>query len=185
MKDSLPESALDRAQHVIHIVRGQRVILDSDLARLYGVATKRLKEQVNRNPKRFPPEFLLHLTREEVANLRSQIATSSLHGGPRYLPFAFTEHGALMVANVLNSEQAITMSIFLIRAFVRLREAALTNAELLKRLDQVDATLLEHDSALRELYESMRQLLMPPAPSRKQIGFHVRERSTTYRFSKN
>ncbi|MFH0908303.1 MAG: ORF6N domain-containing protein [bacterium] len=186
MKDPLPEPVMEEAQQMIHVIRGQRVILDSDLARWYGVTTRRLNEQVKRNRKKFPDEFAFQLVHKEVTNLKSQIATSSLgHGGTRKLPLVFTEHGALMAANVLNSDRAVTMSIFLIRAFVRLRETALTNAELLKRLDHVDGTLLEHDAALRDLYEKMRELLMPAQPSRKQIGFHVKERSATYRFSRS
>jgi hypothetical protein len=170
-----PDSAI---APVIRIVRGQRVILDADLARLYEVPTKRFNEAVRRNPERFPEDFCFQLTREEVANLRSQIATSSLpHGGLRYLPLAFTEHGALMAANILRSPRAVQMSVFVIRAFIRLREELATNATILKRLAEIDKTLLVHDSALRELFQQLRALLAPPPekPKRK-IGFHAGNR---------
>jgi phage regulator Rha-like protein len=153
-------------------IRGRRVILDADLAQLYGVATKRLLEQVRRNRIRFPPDFCFLLERREVTNLRSQIATSSSgHGGPR----AFTEHGALMAANVLNSRRAVQMSIYIVRAFLRMREELATNATILRRLAEIDRTLVIHDAALRDLYAKLRPLLLPSAGSRlrREIGFHT------------
>lgn len=118
-------TVLEPVEPLLRELRGERVILDSDLARLYGVPTKRLNEQVRRNAERFPPDFCFQLEPQEVANLRSQIATSS-YGGRRYLPYAFTEHGAIMAANVLNSPQAVQMSVFVVRAFLKMR-AALTD----------------------------------------------------------
>ena len=174
-------------------VRDQRVILDSDLAEIYGVTTKRLNEQVRRNKARFPSDFSFQLTRKEVMNLKSQFATSSgenisqfidssLHGGRRKLPTAFTEHGAIMAASVLNSPKAVEMSVFIVRAFVKMREQLLTTATLAKRLAEVEKLLLVHDSALRDLYQEIQPLLMPPEePEKKRIGFDVRESRIKYR----
>ena len=114
--------ALQKIARLIHEIRGERVILDADLAAIYGVTTKRLNEQVKRNADRFPDDFAFQVTKEETANLTSQNTTSRSHGGRRYPPYAFTEHGAIMAANVLNSKQAVQMSVFVVRAFVKLRE---------------------------------------------------------------
>jgi hypothetical protein len=157
----------------IYTIRGVRVILDSDLAALYGVPTKRLNEQYRRNRKRFPEDFAFQLTAGEADSLRSHIATSRSHGGRRYRPYAFTEHGALQAANILNSANAVRMSVFVIRAFVKIREQLVTNAAILKRLAEIDKTLLVHDSALRGLYQKLLPLLSPPPePPRRRIGFH-------------
>jgi len=179
---------------LIHSIRGQRVMLDADLARLYGVSTGRFNEAFGRNRRRFPADFSFQLTMGENANLRSQIATSSsqhtnskgkrenwsqsatssLHGGRRYRPWVFTEHGALMAANILHSDQAIRMSVYVIRAFVRLREELTANAVILKRLAEIDRTLLQHDSALRDIYRKLLPLLQPPLdPPRRGIGFQA------------
>jgi hypothetical protein len=178
---------------LIHSIRGIRVILDTDLARLYEVPTKRLNEQLRRNSDRFPGDFPFQLTAEEWSglrsrfasgsNLKSQIATSSFsHGGRRTLPWAFTEHGALQAANVLNSPRAVAMSVYIIRAFVRMREDLAANTAILKRLADIDKTLLIHDSALRDIYQKLRPLLEPPpAPPKPQIGFHVKEEAPPYR----
>jgi hypothetical protein len=157
-------------------VRRQRVVLDSDLAVLYGVPTKRLNEAVRRNAKRFPDDFCFLLTLEEVANLKSQIATSSLvHGGRRKLPTVFTEHGALMAATVLRSPRAVQMSLYLVRAFVRMRDEIMASTAILKRLAEIDRRLLEHDVVLREVVERLQPLINAPSedkePKRK-IGFH-------------
>jgi hypothetical protein len=137
-------------------VRRQRVVLDADLAALYGVPTKRLNEAVRRNADRFPDDFCFLLNSEEVANLKSQIASSSLvHGGRRKLPTAFTEHGALMAANILRSERAVQMSIYLVRAFMKMRDEIMANAVILKRLAEIDRRLLEHDVVLREVVERL------------------------------
>ncbi|MSU47545.1 MAG: ORF6N domain-containing protein [Opitutus sp.] len=158
----------------IRTIRNQRVILDSDLAKLYRVPTKRFNEAVKRNIARFPADFCFPLTREEVANLRSQIATSSLvHGGLRYLPFAFTEHGAVMAANILRSPRAVQMSVFVVRAFILMREELAAHGTILRRLAEIDRTLLSHDAALRDLFQKLRPLLMPPSETPKaRIGFH-------------
>lgn len=164
-------------EEMILIIRGQKVILDADLARLYGVTTRRLNEQVRRNPKRFPVDFAYQLTVREVRNNWSQIATSSgKHRGKTYRPIVFTEHGAIMAANVLNSRQAVEMSVFVVRAFIKMREQLLNRAELEKRLTDIERVLLSHDAALRDLYQKIRPLLLPPPdPPRKPIGFEVRK----------
>lgn len=159
----------------IHTIRRQKVVLDQDVAKLYGVPTKRLNEAVRRNQKRFPHDFCFQLTPEEVAPLKSQIATSNNRGGRRHLPRVFTEHGALMAANVLRSERAIEMSVYLIRAFVQMRETLQTNTKILQRLAEIDRHLIEHDSALREVMERLQPLLDAPdvdEESKAKIGFH-------------
>src|SRR6201997_1381017 len=156
----------------ILVVRQQRVILDTDLAELYGVPVKRLNEQVKRNRERFPADFMFQLSAEELESLRSQNATSkSGRGGRRYAPYAFTEHGAIMAATVLNSEQAVEMSVFVVRAFVRLREMLATNEKLAAKIDELEQRLDTHDASIQDLIEAIRQMMLPePATSRK-IGF--------------
>ena len=170
-----PPTKADLSDKILTI-RGQKVILDSDLAAVYGVTTKRLKEQVRRNRERFPVDFAFLITRQEVAALRSQIATLDRGQHRKYLPLAFTEHGAIMAATVLNSDRAVQMSVFIVRAFVRMRQAMLTRNEMEKRLDQIEKVLLVHDDSLKELYERIRPLLLPPAdPQKPRIGFHAQE----------
>src|SRR5471030_1387412 len=173
MPDSNPTSS-EPIEGLIQIIRGRKVILDTDLAALYGVTTFRFNEAVKRNIDRFPSDFRFQITHEELANLLSQIAMSKGgHGGRRFLPWAFTEYGALMAANVLQSPRAIEMSLFVIRAFVKIREEHAANASILQRLAEIDQTLLKHDSALRDLYQKLRPLLTPPAdPLKPRIGFH-------------
>jgi len=163
-------------------IRGQKVILDSDLSKIYKIPTFRLNEAVKRNQDRFPKDFMFQLTRKEVTNLTSQIAMSrSGHGGRRTLPYAFTEHGALMAAAILKSPSAIEMSVFIVRAFVKMREQLLATATLAKRLAEVEKLLLVHDSALGDLYQKIQPLLMPPEePEKKRIGFDVRESRAKY-----
>ena len=164
-------------------IRGLRVILDRDLAEIYGVETKVLNRAISRNRKRFPVDFAFRLTRQEFTDLRCQIGTSSsAWGGSRYAPLAFTEHGAIMAANVLRSPRATEMSVFVVRAFVKMREHLLSRAELEARLTQIENVLLAHDDNIRELYRQIRPLLLPPPdPPAKRIGFHVRERKAAYR----
>src|ERR1035438_137715 len=142
-------------EELIITIRDQRVILDADIALLYGVSTKHLNQQVKRNLNRFPPDFMFQLSKEEVVVLnRSQIVTGSQkHRDPRFLPYAFTEHGALMAANVLNSAQAVEMSLFIVRAFVKMRERLVTTHLLEKHLAAIDRKLLSHDASLRDVYE--------------------------------
>ncbi len=169
-------------ESLIKTFRGQKVILDSDLAKIYGVTTKRLNEQVKRNTDRFPADFAFQLTHQEVAANRSQIATGSQkHRDLHYLPFAFTEHGALMAANVLNSPQAIEMSVFVIRAFVKMRDQLADHLTMKKRLAEIEKVLLAHDIALEDVYKKLEPLLRPPPePPRKQIGFSVKEKRAKY-----
>jgi hypothetical protein len=163
-----------RILRIIMVIRGEKVILDSDLAELYGVETKRLNEQVRRNMNKVPVDLRFKLNKEEYDNLKSQIATSSSSwGGRRSPPFVFTEHGALQAANVLNSDQANKMSVFIIRAFVRLREMALKNEKLARNADQLEKRVSDHDEVLVGLVREIRRLIDTPKPKRKKhpIGF--------------
>lgn len=165
--------AHDRIAERIVTLRGLRVILDSDLAALYGVQTRRLNEQVRRNAGRFPPEFMFQLTNHELARLMSQIATSKIgRGGVRKPPLAFTEFGALMAATVLNSPEAIEVSVHVVRAFVRMREALESHKEIARQLANLERKVGTHDRAILEILQAIRQLTQPPeAPRRKRIGF--------------
>jgi hypothetical protein len=160
-----------RIEEAILLLRGQKVLLDSTLAGLYGVETRTLIQAVQRNRERFPSDFTFQLTNHEVANLRSQIVTSSW-GGRRYLPFAFTEQGVAMLSSVLNSPQAIRVNIEIMRAFVRLREMISTNKELSKKLDELEKKLVTHDKAIAGLITAIRELAVPPPPApKRRIGF--------------
>ena len=157
--------------------RGVRVILDSDLAAIYGVPTFRFNEAVRRNIAKFPSDFLFQLTKEEVQSLISQSAISKTgRGGRRSLPWTFTEHGALQAANILNSPAASAMSVYVIRAFIRLRDELAANAALEKRLAVIEKTLTAHDNSLRDVILKIRPLLLPPTESNKRrIGFHTND----------
>ena len=159
----------------ILVIRGQKVILDQDLASLYRVTTVSLNQAVRRNPTRFPTRFVLVVTRKEFAILISQnVISSAGWGGRRKPPMAFTEHGALMVASVLNSARAISMSIYVIEAFIRQREELATSAVILKRLAEIDRSLMVHDEALQDLYDKLLPLLqVEPEPKQRAIGFGV------------
>jgi hypothetical protein len=161
---------------LIRTVRKQRVILDADLATLYGVQTFRFNEAVKRNRSRFPDDFMFQLTKEEAGALTSQIAILKAGRGQhrKYLPWAFTEHGALQAANILNSPRAVAMSVYIIRAFIRLRGELAANTTLEKRLAVIEKTLVSHDAALRDVIQKIRPLLIPPPDQpRKRIGFHA------------
>lgn len=176
----MPETDLALIEQRIYTIRGVRVILDSDLAALYGVPTKRLNEQYRRNRKRFPEDFAFQLTAKEANSLRSQIATSSSHGGRRYRPYAFTEHGALMAANILNTPRAVQMSVFVIRAFIKMREALRRTPELTRKLAALEKKLTSrldvHEAAIVQVLQEIMQILNPPPPPpetpRHRIGFH-------------
>jgi len=162
----------------ILVLRGQKVILDSDLAELYGVSVKRLNQQVTRNAKRFPSDFLFRLSRTDHENLRLHFATSSSrHGGRRYMPHAFTEHGAIMAATVLNSKRAIEMSIFVVRAFVRMREALTANQQIVAKLAEIEQRLEGHDIELQELVDAIRELMVPLPANNRRIGFEAPSRA--------
>ena len=157
-------------------------MLDSDLAGIYGVTAKRLNEQLKRNRPRFPDDFAFQLTGQEFTNLKSQIATSRSHGGKRKLPWVFTEHGALMLASVLNSEIAVQASVRVVRAFVRLREMVAANVQLAAKLRELERRLDSHDEGIANLFAALKQLLEPSEPTkRREIGFHVREKAAQYR----
>jgi hypothetical protein len=169
---TLPSSFVVESR--ILILRDQKVILDADLAQLYRVPVKRLNEQVKRNKERFPADFMFKLNEKEDRALRSQIATSNkTRGGRRYLPYAFTEHGAIMAATILNSEQAVQMSVFVVRAFVRLREMLGTNRKLAGKITELEGRLDTHDSTIQGLIDAIKELMTPPDPPRKRIGFQL------------
>ena len=161
-----------RIESLILVIRGQRVMLDSDLASIYGVKTKVLNQAVKRNQNRFPEDYMFQLTQEEAANLRSQFVTSSSgYGGRRYLPYAFTEHGAIMAANVLNSGTAVEMSVYVVRAFVRIREFLATHKELAIKFAELERKLATHDRQILEIVKVIKQLMAPPQRKPKKIGF--------------
>jgi len=182
MNESCAPSQLDNVESAIYLIRGQRVMLDSDLAAIYETSTMRLNEQFRRNRKRFPKDFAFQLTREEFTRLISQFAISKKgRGGRRKLPWVFTEHGAIMLASVLNSPIAVQASVRVVRAFVRLREMIVGNAELATRLKDLERRLDSHDEAIIELFAVLKRLLEPEAKPKREIGFHVRERAARYR----
>jgi hypothetical protein len=176
MADKKLIASVEQIESRIFLIRGQKVMLDQDLAELYGVETKRVNEQVRRNSERFPEDFMFQLTAEEFANLRSQIATSNNQvgspagrGGRRHLPYAFTEHGAIMAASVLNSPRAVETSVQVVRAFVRLRQMLSSNAELSRKLATLEK---KYDIQFKAVFEAIRELMTPLEPRKKRpIGF--------------
>jgi len=172
---SIPEKSVE---HSILLIRGQKVILDRTLAELYGVSTSVLNQAVRRNPERFPSDFMFQLTMDEAkalesARLRSQIVTLKKPQGKhvKYRPYAFTEHGILMLSSVLRSERAVQVNIQIMRTFVRLREMLASNAELTRHLEELER---KYDGKFKVVFEAIRQLMKPPAPKRKPIGFQAR-----------
>lgn len=175
---------LPRIEHQILVVRGQKVMIDADLAALYGVETKRFNEAIKRNSERFPVDFMFQLTEDEVASLRSQFATLKTGRGQhrKYLPYVFTEHGSIMAAMVMNSARAIDVSVYVVRAFVRLREAALEHQDLAKRLADLELKTETLDAQqhnfsqttrvqLKQVFEALKELTTPVEPSKRPIGF--------------
>jgi hypothetical protein len=160
--------AIRSPDHCITRLRGQAVIVDSDLATLYGVPVKRLNEQVRRNQKRFPPDFAFRITPGEWDSLRSQNATLKRGQHRKYLPHVFTEHGAIMAANVLNSERAIEMSVAVVRAFVKLRRMGMSVEALARKITALEN---KYDESFRLVFQAIRELMNPPEPPRKRIGF--------------
>jgi phage regulator Rha-like protein len=163
----------ERIEKAILSIRGEKVMLDSDLAELYGVETRVLNQAVKRNASRFPEDFMFQLNADEIAKLnRSQIVIGSQkHRDPRFPPYAFTEHGALMLANVLNSERAAQTSVQVVRAFVRLRQMLASNAELSRKLAALEN---KYDAQFKVVFDAIRQLMSPPAKPKREIGFHVK-----------
>ena len=189
-EDDVPASSV-RVEEMIVTLRGERVILDHHLARLYGVTTKALNQAVSRNPGRFPADFVFQLTMQEVADLRSQFVTSSAvrnrsqivtgsekHRNPRFLSYAFTEHGALMAANVLRNPRAVEMSVFVVRAFVRLRRMLASHKELARKLAALER---KYDIQFKVVFDAIRALMAPARPPRRPIGFRVEEGRPAYR----
>ena len=169
-------------EDAIRVIRGQRVMLDSDLARFFGVTTKALNQTLQRNLERFPADFAFVLTRVEFAALRSQIVTSNIgRGGRRSMPWAFTEHGVIMVASLLNSPIAVEASVRIVRTFVRMRELIVASLELSRRLEQVEQRMDKTDENLTALFAAIRQLLdAPPSSADREMGFHIREDEPAY-----
>jgi len=159
-------------ERTINFFRGQKVMVDADLARLYQVPTSRLNEQVKRNRRRFPKDFMFQLTAEEASSLTSQIAISNPRGGRRHRPYAFTEQGVAMLSSVLKSGRAVQVNIAIMRAFVKLREILATHHELAERLEELEGRFQQHDAQIQEVFEAIRALLAPkPDPSKRRIGF--------------
>ncbi len=167
---------IENITSLIYQIRGHRVMLDRDLAELYGVETKRLKEQVRRNIERFPEDFMFELSKDEHENLRSQFATSSW-GGARYVPMAFTEHGVLMLSSVLKSDQAIQVNIHIMRAFTRLRQFVLDKGELRKEIENLRT---ETEGKFRIIFETLDHLLSEDGQPKKKIGFTAKEKKADY-----
>ncbi|MDD3375146.1 MAG: ORF6N domain-containing protein [Candidatus Omnitrophica bacterium] len=159
-------------QSMIYIVRGQKIMLDEDLAQLYGVTTSRLNEQVKRNVKRFPDDFMFQLSKDEFQVLKSQFATSSW-GGRRKLPFAFTEQGVAMLSSVLNSDRAIRVNITIMRTFTQLRQLTFIHKELASQLKKIENRIGKHDGDIRAIIDLIRKLHSEPEKQKKEIGFHV------------
>jgi hypothetical protein len=175
-KSLIPEELI---KNKILLIRGQRVMLDRDLAVLYGVETKTLKQAVKRNPKRFPNDFMFELTKEEFKNWRSQFVTSKADKmGLRYPPFAFTENGVAMLSSILNSERAIMVNIQIMRTFTRLREILGSHVELRRKIEQMEK---KYDSQFKVVFEAIRQLMSPPLKPKRKIGFNLKEKQARYR----
>ncbi len=175
-------ATVNRIENLILSVRGQRVLWDMDLADLYGVPTKVLKQAVRRNIDRFPSDFMFVLTRQEFADLRSQIVTSSSPqwGGARYQPMAFTEQGVAMLSSILRSKRAVQVNIEIMRVFVKLRHVVSTHKELAVKLRQLERKIEKHDESIEAIFEAIRQLMTPPEKPRKRIGFDIKERRAAY-----
>ncbi len=170
-------------ESAIYLIRGQRVMLDSDLAAVYGVSTRQLNQQLKRNRNRFPEDFAFQLGHDEFRALMSQVVISKKgRGGRRKLAWVFTEHGAIMLASVLNSDIAVQASVRVVRAFVQLREMVAANAQLAANLEELERRLDSHDQAIVDLFATLKRLFEPPEPRKKrEIGFHVREKIARYR----
>jgi hypothetical protein len=171
---------IDHVVQSIRWIRGQKVLLDFDLAALYGVQTKNLNKAVKRNAERFPADFMFQLTPEELRSLRFQSGTSKARGGLRYRPYAFTEQGVAMLSSILKSDRAIRVNVAIMRTFVKLRQALDTNRELARKFSELEQRIGKHDEEIAAILEAMRQLMAPPETPRREIGFHVRERPARY-----
>jgi hypothetical protein len=177
-KDIIP---IQHVAQAIRFVREERVLLDFDLARLYGVTTGNLNKAVRRNRDRFPADFMFQLSTEETKSLIFQIGISKGRGGRRHSPYAFTEQGVAMLSSVLNSERAVKVNIAIMRAFVKLRQTLETNRELARKFSELEKRVGKHDEEIDAILEAIRQLMAPPEKPRREIGFHVREKAPRYR----
>ncbi len=180
-KEIIPIQQVARA---IRSVRGEKVLLDFDLAALYGVATKALNQAVKRNAARFPEDFMFQLSARETLSLRSQFVTLKRGQHLKYRPYAFTGEGVAMLSSVLNSERAVKVNIAIMRAFVRLRQTLETNRELARKFEQLERRVGKHDEEIAGIIEAIRQLMASPKRPRREIGFHVREKTARYRTRK-
>jgi hypothetical protein len=174
----------ERIEKSILLIRGQKVMLDRDLADLYGVETRILVQAVKRNAERFPSDFMFKLKQEEFDSLRSQFVISKGRGGRRYLPYAFTEQGIAMLSSVLRSKRAVQVNIAIMRVFVRLREMLATHKELARKLAELEQHLESHDQQIQAIFEAIRQLMTPPDTRKKRIGFEVKEPPAKYKKKK-
>ena len=174
MNETNPIDRIEGIEARILTLREQRVLLDADLAELYGVTTGNLNKAVHRNLDRFPIDFMFHLTAEEVARLRFQYGTSSAHGGRRFKPYAFTEQGVAMLSSVLRSPKAVAVNIEIMRAFVRLRGYLSAQNALARKLADLEAKFDAHDDSIQKIFEALRELMEPPEKPRREIGFHAK-----------
>jgi len=171
----------ERIERIIYLIRGEKVMLDSDLAELYGVETKILNKAVKRNLERFPKDFMFQLNYQEVARLRFQNGTSKTgRGGSRYLPYVFTEQGVAMLSGVLTSPRAVKVNVEIMRAFVRLREVMASSKEFARRMEELERRIASHDENIRTLFQAIRQLMAAPEKQPKKIGFQLREKRSPY-----
>ena len=175
---------IERIAQAIFVIRGQKVMLSQDLAALYGVAVKALNQAVKRHAARFPADFVFQLTSDEFDNLKSQIVTSGWGGIRRALPYAFTEQGVAMLSSVLNSERAVKVNIAIMRAFVKLRRILETSRDLARKFSELERRVGKHDEEIAGIIEAIRQLMTPAEKPRREIGFHVREKTPRYRVRK-
>jgi len=178
MDEKMIKISIELIEQAIFLIRGQKVLVDADLAQLYGVETKILNKAVKRNLDRFPEDFMFQLTAEEAENLRFQIGTSKKQrGGRRYLPYAFTEQGVAMLSGVLNSPRAVKVNVEIMRAFVRLRQLMATHTDLARKLTALEQ---KYDKQFKVVFDAIRALMTPPAKPRKKIGFVVKEKQAAY-----
>ena len=180
MDDYNTSIPVERIEKSIFLIRGHKILLDSDLADLYDVETKYLIQAVKRNIERFPPDFMFQLTQDELASLRSQIVTSKGRGGRRYLPYVFTEQGVAMLSSVLRSKRAIQVNIAIMRVFVRLRELMLSHRELAHRLAELEHHIKYHDKQIQSIFDAIHRLVSVPVKPKKKIGFEVKEPKAGY-----
>lgn len=177
MDQLIPREVIEQK---IFIIRNKRIMLDSDLAELYGVETRSLIQAVKRNIERFPPDFMFQLNQEEFDSLRSQIVISKGKGGRRYLPYAFTEQGVSMLSSVLRSKRAILVNIAIMRVFVRLRQMMTTQRALAGKLAELEEHIQDHDEQITDIFKAIRQLMAPPIKPKRKIGFDLKEKQARY-----